>query len=360
MSGGGGSSSPPPPTPEEVAAQEAATNLYNTQADLAREQWETYRDEGLPFLRKQHQDLLDRSDRAHETQVSQWERSFDRAGEQWEQNRAWTQDFIDRTKALESEIDRSMSPAALAVAEGRAASDVRAAFGQQRDGLRRMLGRYGMSPGSGRFASSLRSLALGEAGATAGARNDARVGVLERGLRNRMAAVGMARGLSVAPLGPSGTVPGRGLSAGGLANAYTDMAGQASRGLAGAASGFGTLAGNLQNQRLGIWQQQQANSNSFWGGVAGVAGSLGAAWILASDRRLKRNIKPIDFLPNGLMIYEFTFAADPTTVYSGLMADEVKRVWPEHVGENDDGFLTVDYAGVMREIVKMTPEVAHA
>ena len=86
----------------------------------------------------------------------------------------------------------------------------------------------------------------------------------------------------------------------------------------------------------------------MWGAVGNLAGTLGQAWIAKSDRRLKRNIKPVGELRSGLTVYEFNYLDDPETLYTGLMADEVFEVMPHHVGA-DGGYLTVDYGGVLEE-----------
>lgn len=96
--------------------------------------------------------------------------------------------------------------------------------------------------------------------------------------------------------------------------------------------------------QLANWQAQQQARQANMGGLFGLAGSLGSAAILASDRRMKRDIVKVGELPNGLALYRFRYkAGGPEQV--GVMADEVERVMPEAVAV-DRGFKVVDYSKV--------------
>ena len=170
----------------------------------------------------------------------------------------------------------------------------------------------------------------------------ARVGILDRGISNRM----------------------------GLANVFQGMAGQALGGTTAAATGLAGIEQNLratETARYGIDKSFEASkysadrqyqaarkganaqkSSGMWSGIGSVVGGL---FGLFSDRRLKDNIEKIDKLPNGLTVYEFNYIDDPDTRYTGLMADEVFMVMPEHVGARD-GYLTVNYAGVFNDVME--------
>lgn len=77
---------------------------------------------------------------------------------------------------------------------------------------------------------------------------------------------------------------------------------------------------NAYNQRQ---QQQQANL----GGLFGLAGTLGGAALLGSDRRFKTDIERIGELPNGLPVYSFRYRKENRSTV-GLMADDVEQVKP--------------------------------
>ena len=211
--------------------------------------------------------------------------------------------------------------AGIALEEGLATTDVAQSYNRQRKGLMKTLGRYGMSPGSGKFVSSLRSLALGEAADTAGAKTIARTGVLDRGLRNRFALTDARAGLAGMALG------------------------QGSRALGGLSSAAGGLAG--------IGAQKAGQMSDLFQGAGQLAGSY-LGYKMLSDRRLKDDIRIIDTLPNGLFVYEFKFLDDRETLYTGVMADEVEAVMPHLVGDFG-GFKTVDYGQLLLELMNPPP-----
>ena len=85
------------------------------------------------------------------------------------------------------------------------------------------------------------------------------------------------------------------------------------------------------------YQQRMAQQSGLLGGVA----SLGSAAIMASDRRLKKNIVPL-FMFGDLIVYAFKYLWD-ATLSIGVMADEVARYRPEALGPTIRGYATVDY-----------------
>lgn len=83
-------------------------------------------------------------------------------------------------------------------------------------------------------------------------------------------------------------------------------------------------------------------------------GAYGAYLMLASDRRLKRDIERVDFdTKTGLPIYEFAYISDPSIRWRGVMADEVEMKYPDAVKRNNAGFLMVDYGklGLKMEMI---------
>ena len=77
------------------------------------------------------------------------------------------------------------------------------------------------------------------------------------------------------------------------------------------------------------------------GAGAGIGSLLG----LLSDRRLKTDIKQVGTLDNGLPVYTFKYKNGDGTTVMGVMADEVKEIFPELVGTTEDGFDFVYYGG---------------
>jgi len=112
------------------------------------------------------------------------------------------------------------------------------------------------------------------------------------------------------------------------------------------ASGFGSAASNLAQDRQFLTQiqeqrRQQAQQN------AGTAIGAGAA-IFASDRRIKENIKEIGKLDNGLPVYMFNYIGNPKMQMS-VMAQDVQKVMPDAV-EDINGILHVNMEKVSARI----------
>ena len=85
-------------------------------------------------------------------------------------------------------------------------------------------------------------------------------------------------------------------------------------------------------------QAQQSAGNEFLNSALQSA----AMSLMASDKRLKENLKPVGKLENGLVVYCFNFKGSPTRQI-GLIAQEVQELIPEAVKVDADGFLRVDY-----------------
>jgi hypothetical protein len=100
------------------------------------------------------------------------------------------------------------------------------------------------------------------------------------------------------------------------------------------------------NAQMGDFNAKQAAQANFNQGIFG----LGGAAIMASDIRMKENIKQIHWLPNGLPVYEYEYKAEfkdhPLAGHGkfvGVMAQEVEMVQPEAVITNTDGYKMVNY-----------------
>lgn len=115
---------------------------------------------------------------------------------------------------------------------------------------------------------------------------------------------------------------------------------------------LGAVNAKYANEMSGYNAQQAAQSN-LTGGLMGLGGSLGGAYILASamsDPRTKENVKAIGVMDNGLTLYSFEYKDEFKDhdlaghgVHVGVMADEVEQVFPYAVRTLDDGYKVVDY-----------------
>lgn len=100
---------------------------------------------------------------------------------------------------------------------------------------------------------------------------------------------------------------------------------------------------NYQGE-LNNYNASQQSSNSMMGGLFGL-GSAGILGMSMSDRRVKRNIKRLGVINNGLPWYEFRYVWDRVTdpKRQGVMSDEVRAVRPEAVAKHISGFDMVNY-----------------
>lgn len=94
--------------------------------------------------------------------------------------------------------------------------------------------------------------------------------------------------------------------------------------------------------------QQSGTQPGGWGnGLLGAAATLGSAAIMASERRLKKNIIKVGELKDGLPVYDFTYRSDPDNqVMRGVMVDEVQTLRPWALGPKINGIQTVNYAHI--------------
>ena len=91
------------------------------------------------------------------------------------------------------------------------------------------------------------------------------------------------------------------------------------------------------------YNAQQAAAQSQQNGLMGLASSGILAYAM-SDRRLKTNIEKLNEVWPGMYLYKFNYKSDPATSHLGYMSDEVRRVRPEAVAVNAQGFDMVNYS----------------
>lgn len=109
---------------------------------------------------------------------------------------------------------------------------------------------------------------------------------------------------------------------------------------------LGATNAQYTNQ-LNATNAANAQSGNFLGGLMGLGGTLGSAYIKSSDRRLKTDIKRIGTHDLGMGIYTYHYKDGydlPTGLQVGVMAQEVEKVIPEAVIVTDSGFKAVNYA----------------
>lgn len=241
---------------------------------------------------------------------------------------------------------------------GQAGADVEQAFASQRGSTARSMARMGVNPSSGRFAAMTGQMDMAQATARAGASNTARTAARTEGRAMTDRATNALAGYPA--MGMQATGQGAQLAAGGLS--------LANQGLAGLNSGFSTgaqVAGQMGTNASNMWGQQAnyklqsdkiANDADPFATLVGAGAKLGAAYVGASDRRLKQDIVPAGKdEATGLSLYEFAYTGDPQRRFIGVMADEVEAFMPAAVMETPSGYKAVDYGmlGIeMKEVVR--------
>tara|TARA_R100001163_G_C4998798_1_gene148715 strand:+ start:24 stop:869 length:846 start_codon:yes stop_codon:yes gene_type:complete len=94
----------------------------------------------------------------------------------------------------------------------------------------------------------------------------------------------------------------------------------------------------MSMQQVGNAQQAIAANKAMWGNIIGAVGS---AAVMASDRKLKKNINKIGESPSGLNIYSFEYknSLRGKGLFQGVMSDEI----PQEAVSSINGYDHVNY-----------------
>ena len=104
---------------------------------------------------------------------------------------------------------------------------------------------------------------------------------------------------------------------------------------------YGQLVNNKYQADMAAWQSQVNSQNAMLGGLFGLGGTLGAAW-MRSDREAKTDIERVGLLDNGLPVYRYRYKeGGPPQI--GLMAQDVAKANPKAVAIDGEGLMAVDY-----------------
>jgi hypothetical protein len=98
-----------------------------------------------------------------------------------------------------------------------------------------------------------------------------------------------------------------------------------------------------------------SKKSSRKGGISSIVSAVAPVLIkgaVASDRRLKKNIKHKFNSPSGVPVYDFEYKDDKygSGVYQGVMSNEIPQ---DAVHVNSEGFDTVDYSKLDVEFKKI-------
>lgn len=206
----------------------------------------------------------------------------------------------------------------------RATSRLDPQFEQRAGALRSQLYNQGLREGDAAFDTAIENFGRERTDAYATAERDAQT----NGNQAQALTFEQNRASQMAPYQQLGALQGltAGLSGNGQQTQYLPAA-------------LAAYQGALQ--QYGI---EQAGKNSMMGG----AGKLGAAAIMASDERLKMNVRRslLEAIP-GVPFASWEWKDAPGERHVGVIAQDVERVAPELVLRDPRGFRMVDYGALL-------------
>ena len=233
---------------------------------------------------------------------------------------------------------------------GEAMADVNRGFSAARGQNARELARMGVDPSSGRALAIGEGSRVQQALALAGAGTQARTRARAEGRQMKAGIADMMAGYPA--MASQQTGAGVGYGTGGINVTNTSAAGRSAPIVQ--AGGIAAQLGSNATSMFGQQAQREAqarNSGEGWGanasGIGSIMGGAAKMWRAwkGSDRRLKTDIQPVGrHERTGLALYEFAYKTNPGRRFLGVMADEVREVFPEAVQETKQGYLTVNYA----------------
>jgi hypothetical protein len=215
---------------------------------------------------------------------------------------------------------------AISAAYGQATSRLDPQWSSRAGALESALANKGLTPGSEAYSASQRDFNLGRNDAYSSAMNGA-IGqgtqagnaIFQQGMQSRQLPAQMLAQLQ----GLSGQ-PGFATAGSSAAPNYLGALGQ-------------QYGGELQQYGM-----EQANKNSLMGGLAG----LGGAAVMASDERLKTNVRRslLEVIPGvPFATWEWKTGGESR----GVIAQDLEKVRPDLVITNADGIRLVNYSGLM-------------
>ena len=113
-----------------------------------------------------------------------------------------------------------------------------------------------------------------------------------------------------------------------------------------------TAQGYMQESAAYSGMATAAKAAGTGGIVGGLLQGAGALLSIFSDRRLKQDITEVGEFQPGIKLYRFRYLGQKT-IYQGVMADEVEKVYPNAVVQDQYGFKMVHYGDIGLELMKV-------
>lgn len=347
---GKGSSSAPAPDPNigKAALKQAETG----------EDWLAFAKDAFKVSNDRQADLDALTKRISESQLgladdqADWARSDRKRYE--EVFKPIEDQFIDEAKNYATEERQDE-----AAAEAR--GDVQAAAGVQRQIAERNAASMGINPASGRFAGIQAETDLQTTLAEAGAANNARTAVRDKGLALKADVANLGRGLPAqAAAGSAGSVAASGTALSGnqaTNGQYLASTNIMGAGFGGAMQGYAGMGGTL-NQQYGLqlegWRTEQQMKAQNAAGIGSFLGGIGG--LIFSDEELKENKEEI---PEGDAIEALRNMPVEEWDYKEGVADEGRHVgtyaqdFQRETGRGDGKTIPVqDAIGITMAAVK--------
>lgn len=334
------------PPPDYGPLADASLAAAETMAGIGREQ--------LAFSERQYNEMAPLARRAADQQFATQNELMQMAREDRQYQ---METFRPLEKGLVADAEKFDTEAYREQLASQAQADAARAFGTAQGMSNRDLARRGINPNSGasmaRSNQNMLALASMQTGGATGARQQAE----QLGYARKLDAAGLGRGLSGASLGAYGAATGAG-----SAGVNTAMA-PGNQYMQGMSSGASTIGSGLQMQQAGLtsilgnqanlYGQKMNAQGEMYGAMLGAGATLGAAAI-ASDRRLKENIKLVGRDERTMLpLYEFDYKGGDGRTFVGVMADDVEKVYPEAVLEMSNGYKAVNYKLLGIEMIEV-------
>lgn len=204
------------------AASDAASGLYDKQAEWLGLQIDRYKNIYWPYEDLQYQYAIEDTLATRDENIAM--------REYWEQR---TLEQLDQAKSLNPMLDEAEKSLIRKLVEGedvladrfrsQATADVQAAFGSQREQDVRAMGLAGINPNSGQMQNYMNRMGASQALAEAGARTNATRLAEDASIQRQAAAMDYSKG-ALSPTYNLSQSSGAGLSYAGLGGAYSTMA----------------------------------------------------------------------------------------------------------------------------------------